>query len=110
MSYLESSDNPKLLDSVTWDLCSTYFTLAKNLQDFFDAATLDCMEEMKEEIISLFNKSLKHCVPPESHHSSRDETISAEEVEFLREKYLNRLGEIHQRLGSLYYHSFRSSF
>lgn len=107
VSYLETSDNPKLLDSVTWDLCSTYFTLGKNLQDFFDASTLDCIEEMKQEIISLFNKSLKHCVPPERHHSSHDGTISAEEIDFLREKYLNRLGEIHQRLGSLYYHSFR---
>ena len=104
---MEESGNHKLLDSVSWDLCSTYFTLAKNLRDNFEAATLDCIDEVKQEIISLLSKSLKHCVPPECHHSNDEQPLSTEELDFLREKYLSRMSEIHQHLGSLYHHSFR---
>jgi len=85
--------NPGVWDSVTWELCSTYFTVGTLLQD---EAPLSCMtrEEAEKQVIEYFTKSLKYC---DLEMSGPRQVV-----------YQYRAAVIHQRLASLYHSSYRS--
>jgi len=85
--------NPSVWDSVSWELCCTYFTVGTLLQDQAPLSSLS-REEAEKQVTEYLTKSLKYC---DLEMSGPRQVV-----------YQYRAAVIHQRLASLYHHSFRS--
>ena len=85
--------NPGVWESVTWELCCTYFTVGTLLQDQAPLSSLS-REEAEKQVTENFLKALKFC---ELEVSGPRQIV-----------YQYRAAIIHQRLASLYHHSYRS--
>lgn len=84
--------NPELWDMVNWELSTSTFNLAKNMQD--NSESNGSTDELEREVLEMLMKALKYCDL---------ETNSARQV-----LYSFRAGLIHHRLGSFYHHSLRN--
>lgn len=85
--------NAGVWDSVTWELCSTYFTIGTLFQDQAPLSTI-CREEAEKQVLDFLCKSLKYC---DLEMSGGRQVV-----------YQYRAAVIHQRLASLYHSSYRS--
>ena len=84
--------NPGVWDSVTWELCCTFFTVGTLLQDQAPLSSYS-REETEKQVTEYFLKSLKYC---DVEMSGPRQVV-----------YQYRAAVIHQRLASLYHHAFR---
>ena len=84
--------NPGVWDSVTWELCCTYFTVGTLLQDQAPLSSLS-RDEAEKQVTEYFLKALKYC---DTEMSGPRQVV-----------YQYRAAVIHQRLASLYHHSYR---
>ena len=84
--------NPGVWDSVNWELCCTYFTVGTLLQDQAPLSSTS-REDAEKQVTEYFLKSLKFC---------DTDTAGSRQV-----VYQYRVAVIHQRLASLYHHSYR---
>lgn len=85
--------NPELWDMVTWELSTSTFNLAKQMQDYGNASDGNT-EELEREVLAMLMKALKLCDL---------ETNGSRQV-----LYCFRAGLIHHRLGSFYHQTLRS--
>ncbi|CRL02229.1 CLUMA_CG015066, isoform A [Clunio marinus] len=93
LAILENrKSNPELWDMVTWELSTSTFNLAKQMQDYgvADKST----DELERDVVEMLMKALKLCDL---------ETNNCRQV-----LYCFRAGLIHHRLGSFYHQSLRS--
>lgn len=85
--------NPELWDMVTWELSTSTFNLAKQMQDY---SSMDGdADDLERDVLEMLMKALKLCDL---------ETNSSRQV-----LYCFRAGLIHHRLGSYYHQSLRST-
>ena len=85
--------NPSVWDSVTYELCCTFFTVGTLFQDQAPLSSLS-KEDAEKQVIDYFLKALMYC---------DIDTVSSRQ-----DLYRRRAAEIHLRLASLYHHSYRS--
>ncbi|GAB6023255.1 hypothetical protein CHUAL_008067 [Chamberlinius hualienensis] len=90
----DSDEHVKIRETITYDLCTTYFTMGVNLQDYPPISD-GSLEEIEKDITELMCKSLKLC----NCDSSNNFQIH----------YQIRVATIYKRLGSLYHHNYRTS-
>ena len=85
--------NPAVWDSVTYELCCTFFTVGTLYQDQAPLSSLT-REDAEKQVIDYFLKALMYC---------DIDTVSSRQ-----NLYRRRAAEIHLRLASMYHHSYRS--
>ncbi|XP_058791779.1 erythroid differentiation-related factor 1 isoform X2 [Phymastichus coffea] len=84
--------NPAIWDSVTWDLSTTLFTMATQLQDYPKAGN-KTEDELEREVVEIFQKALKYC---DTETSGPRQPV-----------YQFRAATIQHRLASLYHKVYR---
>lgn len=84
--------NPELWDMVSWELSTSTFNLAKQMQD--NGATDGSTDELERDVLDMLMKALKLCDL---------ETNSSRQV-----LYCFRAGLIYHRLGSFYHQALRT--
>ncbi|CAL8368323.1 erythroid differentiation-related factor 1 [Gadus morhua] len=85
--------HPLVWDSVTWELSTTYFTLATLLQDYAPLSR-KAQQQIEQEVTDAMMKSLRYCDL---------QTESARQP-----LYQYRAATIHHRLASMYHSCFRN--
>lgn len=87
------NENAQLWETIHWDLCTTYFVFATQLQDFPPANI--SQEEVEQEIVTSMKKALELC--------ERNWSPSIQVM------YQYRAAVIHHRLGSLNHNAMRNT-
>ncbi|KAL4231619.1 Erythroid differentiation-related factor 1 [Mactra antiquata] len=82
-----------IVESVKWELSTTYFNMASLLQDYAPLSSIN-KEEVEKEIITLMDNSLKYC---------KDETSFVNQP-----MYQFRAASVNHRLASLFHNTIRS--
>ncbi|XP_030836589.1 erythroid differentiation-related factor 1 isoform X2 [Strongylocentrotus purpuratus] len=88
------SGHVALWDSITWELCSTYFNMACLLQDQPPVSTSN-LAEVEKDVLEFMSKALTLC--------DTEETSSSRQP-----LYQYRAATIHHRLASMYHNSIRN--
>ena len=80
-------------DNISWELSSTYFTLAQSLQDDAPVSNQMTQADIENKISNLMSKSLKFCSNIWKHLDKSDLA-------------LHRSAEIHHRLASMHHNTY----
>ncbi|XP_064630456.1 erythroid differentiation-related factor 1-like [Lineus longissimus] len=91
--HSRNHSQPEVWDSITWDLSSTYFTMATLMQDYAPLSS-QSQEQVEKDVTDLMLKALKYC--------------DVDTPTMKQPSYQYRAATIHYRLASLYHNAFRN--
>ncbi|PIK48807.1 putative erythroid differentiation-related factor 1 [Apostichopus japonicus] len=91
---VKRKNNPQIWDAVSWELCTSQYSLGCLLQDYPPMQTT-AQEEVEREIQDCFSNALRLC-------NAEDRSTAS------RPLYQYRMASIHHRLASMYHNIYRS--
>ncbi|XP_071828243.1 erythroid differentiation-related factor 1-like isoform X2 [Apostichopus japonicus] len=91
---VKRKNNPQIWDAVSWELCTSQYSLGCLLQDYPPMKTT-AQEEVEREIQDCFSNALRLC-------NAEDRSMAS------RPLYQYRMASIHHRLASMYHNICRS--